>query len=141
MVASTVRPAMATLTPVATPEKGRKSVRTSTAPRTRAPTPNRTVQAVATRLAAAVRAADRARACTAARWRLAHRYSTANTARPKAITTRPGPGATRRTTPTATITVPAMVIAIRRSSFTRSFTCQACQHADDDPAFGQAAAF
>ena len=70
---------MATLTPVVTPENGRRSVSTSTAPRPTAPTPKSTAEAVATRLAAVLRAAERARACTAARWRLAHRYSMANT--------------------------------------------------------------
>lgn len=82
----------------------------------------RTVQAVATRLAAALRAAERARACTAARRRRAHSYSVANTASARAITTRPGPGATSRTTPTARITVPATVTAILRSKLARSFT-------------------
>src|SRR5690242_17831929 len=46
----------------------------------------------------------------------------ANTASASAITTRPGPGATRSTTPTARITVPTTVTAIRRSSLTGSFT-------------------
>src|SRR4029077_20504355 len=36
-------------------------------------------------------------------------------------TTRPGPGATKSTTPTARITVPTTVTAIRRSSLTGSF--------------------
>src|SRR5690348_1382463 len=86
-----------------------------------APMPKRTAEAVATRLAAALRAAERARSCTAARLRLAHSYSMANTASASAITTRPGPGATKSTTPTARITVPTTVTAIRRSSLTRSF--------------------
>ena len=94
----------------------------STTPRPMAPTPNRTAEAVATRLAAALRAAERARACTAARLRLAHWYSMANTASASAITTRPGPGATKSTTPTARITVPTTVTAIRRSSLIGSFT-------------------
>src|SRR5512133_3368576 len=46
----------------------------------------------------------------------------ANTASASAITTRPGPGATKSTTPTARITVPTTVTAIRRSSLTGSFT-------------------
>src|SRR6202035_1163551 len=46
----------------------------------------------------------------------------ANTASASAITTRPGPGATNSTTPTARITVPTTVTAIRRSSLTGSFT-------------------
>src|ERR1700750_355134 len=46
----------------------------------------------------------------------------AKTASASAITTRPGPGATKSTTPTARITVPTTVTAIRRSSLTGSFT-------------------
>src|SRR5204862_4625541 len=46
----------------------------------------------------------------------------ANTAGASAITTRPGPGATKSTTPTARITVPTTVTAIRRSSLAGSFT-------------------
>src|SRR5207302_11080515 len=46
----------------------------------------------------------------------------ANTASASAITTRPGPGATKSTTPTTRITVPTTVTAIRRSSLTGSFT-------------------
>src|SRR6202035_4825048 len=45
----------------------------------------------------------------------------ANTASASAITTRPGPGATKSTTPTARITVPTTLTAIRRSSITGSF--------------------
>src|SRR5262245_41831890 len=132
MVTSTVRPPMATPTPVPALDNGSRSVNISTTPRPMAATPKRTAEAVATRLAAALRAAERARACTVARWRLAHWYSMANTASASAITTRPGPGATKSTTPTARITVPTTVTAIRRSSLTRSFTLQACQHADND---------
>src|SRR6516164_6298493 len=131
MVTSTVRPPTATPAPVAAPDHGSRSVQTRTTPRPMAPTPNRTADAVATRLAAAFSAADRARSCTAAAWRLAHRYSMANTASASAMTSRPGPGATSSTTPTARITVPTTVTAIRRSSLTRSFTSQACQHIDD----------
>jgi hypothetical protein len=126
MVTSTVRPPRATPAPVPTPDRGSTSLKISTAPRPMAPMPNRMAEAVATRLAAALSAAERARTRTASRRRLAHSYSTAKTISARRITSRPGPGATSSTTPTARITVPTTVMAIRRSNRTR-FMHQGCQ--------------